>query len=198
MIDINVRKGAAGERLLFLIGPGGVGKSTLGRLLAPALGRRLIDLDNEFCERIAPIGTYVREVGPTSYAHANSALALNLASKAVAPSVFVTSSGFLSVENPLGVQQANSNLLRSGYAISVLPSVDLIEASCIVIKRQLGRGFGLKREIEEQKFSRRFPIYLTRGDMLLLASQIDGRTVAALLGDLQSMIAPKAVSPDGE
>ncbi|MEX0555857.1 shikimate kinase [Klebsiella grimontii] len=40
---------------LFLIGPGGVGKSTVGALLAQAMNYRFIDLDSEFCEQLLNI-----------------------------------------------------------------------------------------------------------------------------------------------
>ncbi|CAI1622383.1 shikimate kinase [Serratia quinivorans] len=37
---------------IFLIGPGGAGKSTVGKILSATPGYNLIDLDDEFCERI--------------------------------------------------------------------------------------------------------------------------------------------------
>jgi len=41
---------------IFIIGPGGVGKSTCGPILASMLDCKFIDLDEEFCQRIVNIG----------------------------------------------------------------------------------------------------------------------------------------------
>ena len=54
-IDLIVRRAWNGGKLLFLVGPGGAGKSTLGRSLAPKLWRRLVDLDETFSNRIGDI-----------------------------------------------------------------------------------------------------------------------------------------------
>lgn len=41
--------------VFFLIGLGGAGKSTVGKILSDMLGYIEIDLDSEFCERISNI-----------------------------------------------------------------------------------------------------------------------------------------------
>ena len=58
--QIDIRRPWRAGETIFLLGPGGVGKSTLGRVLAGRLNWPLIDLDLEFCERIAEIGRFIR------------------------------------------------------------------------------------------------------------------------------------------
>ena len=48
---------------IFLIGPGGVGKTTLGPGLAAKPGFGLIGLDQEYCDRIEGIGTFINTRG---------------------------------------------------------------------------------------------------------------------------------------
>ncbi|VUS77315.1 Shikimate kinase 2 [Klebsiella pasteurii] len=63
---------------LFLIGPGGVGKSTVGALLAQAMSYRLIDLDSEFCEQVLNIRQYIQRDGYERYVRENAALCSRL------------------------------------------------------------------------------------------------------------------------
>jgi hypothetical protein len=85
----------AEETTLFLIGPGGVGKSTLGKALAARLGWELIDLDLVFCDRLAIIGDFIATHGYRAYRAANLALAETLVAGIGTPTIFVTASGFL-------------------------------------------------------------------------------------------------------
>lgn len=81
---------------IFLIGPGRVGKTTVGRLLAPHLGYGLLDLDEEFCSRVRPIRNFLDAHGYTGYVRRNSELFLELLAHYGPASgmVFVLSSGF--------------------------------------------------------------------------------------------------------
>ncbi|WP_411167299.1 shikimate kinase [Klebsiella michiganensis] len=63
---------------LFLIGPGGVGKSTVGALLVQAMSYRFIDLDSEFCEQILNIRQYIQRDGYERYVRENAALCSRL------------------------------------------------------------------------------------------------------------------------
>lgn len=185
---ITVRRRHGGERILFIIGPGGVGKSTLGKWLAAGLGRSLIDLDEQFCSTISPIGEVIRRDGSDAYYRANSELAQSLLDDAREPVIFVTSSGFLSADSPPAVRRANHDLILSGYSISLLPSLDLQEATRIVVERQLARGFGLDRENEERKFRERLAIYREHGDMLVIAPEITDEIATAICAALGAAV----------
>lgn len=53
--------------IIFLTGPGGVGKSTTGKILADLMQNKFIDLDKVFCEQIAHIGKFICEKGYSEY-----------------------------------------------------------------------------------------------------------------------------------
>lgn len=84
---------------IFLIGPGGVGKSTCGKILANLLGYNFIDLDVEFCERVLNVGSYINNFGYKKYCLENSKLFYEILSQQLENFVFSLSSGFLVHEN---------------------------------------------------------------------------------------------------
>lgn len=59
IIHLEARRAWNGSALLFIIGPGASGKSTLGRALATHLQRKLIDLDDVFLERVGEISLFI-------------------------------------------------------------------------------------------------------------------------------------------
>lgn len=172
-----------GERLL-LLGPGGVGKSTLGRALAETLGWSLIDLDLAFCERIAVIGPFIAAHDYERYRAENLALAERLLGEASSPTVFVTSSGFLVAARGTNDRRRADRLVADGYGVTLLPSLDVDTATSIVVERQLTRGFGFERQPEERKFRERFAIYQETGDMRVASLAPPQQVAAAVVGAL--------------
>ncbi|MEQ5054451.1 shikimate kinase [Klebsiella michiganensis] len=158
---------------LFLIGPGGVGKSTVGALLAQAMSYRFIDLDSEFCEQILNIRQYIQRNGYERYVRENAALCSRLlAENPHEKRVVVLSSGFLATDVCPEIVAGNRQLVRqSGYSILLLPSEDINIATRIVVARQLMRGFGLVREKEEMKFRQRFREYCALDDCRVVSSE---------------------------
>lgn len=151
---------------LFLIGPGGAGKSTVGALLAARLGYTFADLDTLFCERIANIRDVIRSDGYEAYLEQNAALFDSLLRASQGRDVlFVLSSGFLSTDiRPDIVQRNRQRVRESGFSVLLMPSRDENEACRCIVERQLTRGFGLVKEKEEAKFRQRFAEYMTLGD----------------------------------
>ncbi|MBZ6948602.1 shikimate kinase [Klebsiella grimontii] len=158
---------------LFLIGPGGVGKSTVGALLAQAMNYRFIDLDSEFCEQLLNIRQYIQRNGYECYVRDNAALCSRLlAENPHKKRVVVLSSGFLATDVCPEIVAVNRQLVRqSGYSILLLPSDDIDIATRIVVARQLMRGFGLVREKEEMKFRQRFREYCALDDCRVVSSE---------------------------
>ncbi|HCB1498579.1 TPA: shikimate kinase [Klebsiella michiganensis] len=169
---------------LFLIGPGGVGKSTVGALLAQALGYRLIDLDSQFCEQILNIREYIQRDGYENYVRENAALCTRLlADNPDEKRVVALSSGFLATDVCPDIVASNRQLVRqAGYSILLLPSEDIDIATRIVVERQLARGFGLVREKEEAKFRQRFKEYYGLADCWVISSEEPER-VAERVGE---------------
>lgn len=184
--QIVVRRAFPDAEHIFLIGPGGVGKSTLGTAIAPRLNRPLIDLDFQFCDRIGTIGPYIATKGYPAYRQANLGLALELVGTLTEPMVFVTASGFLAAPPQSDDYQAASALVASGYAMTLLPTLDLALATDIVVRRQMQRGFTFDWAGETEKFRHRFHLYRDKGDMLVVstqpATQLATAVVAALHG----------------
>lgn len=157
---------------IFLIGPGGVGKSTCGALLADLLGYKFIDLDNEFNSRLANITTYIKTSGYEKYCFANSKLFYELLETAEANFVFALSSGFLVHENLDDLTQKHQQTLKDlGISVLLLPSESLEHSTKVIVPRQLQRGFGLNADTEKTKFIRRFPIYKNLGDLKIFSTE---------------------------
>jgi len=81
---------------IFIIGPGGVGKTTAGTILATRLQYSFIDLDQEFCNQIENIGSYIKNNNYEKYYSKNSELFFKLLkNNKKTNNIFVLSSGFL-------------------------------------------------------------------------------------------------------
>lgn len=182
--QITMRRTPSAAEHIFLIGPGGVGKSTLAAAMAPRLGRPLLDLDLEFCSRVGIIGPFIAAHGYHAYRQANLDLALELTQALAEPTVFVTASGFLAAEPQSDDCQRASALVATGYSIALLPTLDLVVATHIVVDRQMQRGFTLDRAGEIEKFRHRFHIYRDAGDMLVVSTQPASQTAAAVVAAL--------------
>jgi shikimate kinase len=170
MLEIDERRAWQNARILLLIGPGGAGKSTLGSELAPLLGRRLIDLDDEFHRRVGDISNFMASAGYERYKMQNSLLAADIAAEAVVPSLMVASSGFLTPDNPRTALKANLSLLAACYSVCLLPSRNLGHAVSVVVERQLARPFGRGRAGEEAAIRARYQVYAALGDLVVFST----------------------------
>ncbi len=155
---------------IFIIGPGGVGKSTCGAILANLLGYNFLDLDKEFCKRVENVGKYINNNGYKKYCLENSKLFYEILSQHSENFIFSLSSGFLVHENLEDlILKHKQTLKEQGVSVLLLPSDSIDESTGIVVKRQLARGFGLKEDREKTKFIQRFPIYKELGDIRIFS-----------------------------
>lgn len=155
---------------IFLIGPGGVGKTTCGSILANLLSYSFIDLDKEFNKRVGNVDNFIDTYGHEKYRLMNSKLFYKILSQHLQNLVFSLSSGFLVHENMNELTSKHKQTLKeSGISILLLPSDSLDKSMEIVVKRQLLRGFGLTKDREEVKFVQRFPIYKDLGDIKIFS-----------------------------
>jgi len=154
------------SNLIFFIGPGGVGKTTVGGEFANLLGCEFTDLDQEFCDRIENIGTYIDTNGYLSYVERNSILLKDLMQdidSAASPydHVIALSSGFLSNDTPDIILKDNlERVFNNGLAVLLLPSEDIDEGARVVVERHLARDRGHTEENSDAVYRRRYHEYL--------------------------------------
>jgi shikimate kinase len=168
MIEMDERKRWSGCGNLLLIGLGGAGKSTLGAAVAPLLGLPMVDLDQEFSRRNGNIDAFIRTKGYQQYKLTNSELAeeVTLSTSSV---LLVTSSGFLTTDNPEAALATNLRVLSASYSICLLPSRTLDKAVAIIVTRQLQRPFLRDRAREEEVALARVPLYAEAGDLVVFS-----------------------------
>jgi len=156
---------------IFIIGPGGVGKTTSGKILAKKLSYQFLDLDQEFCSRIQDIGRYIQEFSYASYCYQNSKLFYTLLGELSDNFVFPLSSGFLVHESLDDLTKKHQQTLQDiGCSILLLPSTSIEQSTEIVVARQMSRGFSLNEQREREKFTDRFYRYQEFGDTQIFSS----------------------------
>jgi shikimate kinase len=156
---------------IFIIGPGSVGKTTVGSILARIIGYEFIDLDKEFYNRFNAQGEFIDKYGYEKYAEKNSYLFNDLLIRNQTDRVFAFSSGFLIHKNHNDlVEKHKKAITENGISVLLLPAKSIDKSEEIVIARQLSRGFGLNKKREQAKFRRRFPKYLPFGDIKIFSN----------------------------
>jgi shikimate kinase len=142
----------------------------------------LIDLDEAFLVRIGDIGAFIQDKGYEAYKTANSKLAASLVDETCTPVVLVTSSGFLTSDNPPGVLAANHALLSRGYSVSLMPAPEIEEAVATIVSRQMARPYhqGIAREAHAATARTRLTTYMAAGDLLVCSAAPPGEVAGAL------------------
>lgn len=157
---------------VFIIGPGGAGKTTCGELFANLLGYGFVDLDSEFMVRVGHIGRHIEDKGYRSYCHSNSALFYALLEEQSSDSVFALSSGFLVHEDADPELSKHKDSIRDlGVSILLLPSRSAEESEETIVSRQMSRGIPCRLESERKKIRDRFPRYREHGDIQIFSCQ---------------------------
>ncbi|MFZ2152462.1 MAG: shikimate kinase [Microgenomates group bacterium] len=147
---------------IFMIGPGGVGKSTVGKILAKNLGYQLIDLDEIFWSKKENKYLHTNFVYE-KYCTDNSKLFYELLNTSENNCVFALSSGFLVYKDLANLHK--KTITKEGISVLLLPSPDIIVSRKIIISRQMNRGLKLENGREGQKVNERFYKYQRTGDI---------------------------------
>ena len=148
--------------MIHLIGPGGAGKSTTGRIVADKLRCQFHDLDRHFEDRHGDIDEYIRTLGYAAYARSNVETYRAIPSHE--PSVLAISSGFMTYADSAhpempSIQRA---IAMQSSTFVLLPSLDLEECVRETTRRQRERPLAHHRteSREEDVIRERFPIYM--------------------------------------
>jgi shikimate kinase/3-dehydroquinate synthase len=157
------------DRHVALIGFMGAGKSTLGRLLAERIDRRLVDVDRELEGRIQlSLGQFFAKRGETEFRVIEASYVREAANR-TPPSVLALGGG--AVKSP----EARAALARQ--TLAVLVDVDVNTAWERV------RGTDRPLAQDEQSFRRlyedREPLYRELADAVVQSGDVDGVTLAA-------------------
>ena len=176
--------------MIWLIGPGGAGKSTAGPLVAERLGLPFHDLDVRFAERFGGIDEFIAARGYEGYARANVEACLAVLEDA-RPGVVALSSGFMTY--PLGVHPGYPELRRqverSPATVVLLPSLDPETCVAETVRRQLARPFGRGASREEEVIRERFPIYCSMPAHKVETMRPPADVAAAILARLPPRVA---------
>ena len=147
--------------MIYLVGPGGAGKSTVGSQLASRLDLPFIDLDLEFKEHVGDISHYIGHRGYRSYASANVRLCLSIVATP-GHGVIALSSGFMAYSESIhpAYPALRSDICKSPTTFVLLPSLD--QEACVdeIVRRQVARPFGRTPEREESVIRERYAIYM--------------------------------------
>ena len=149
--------------MIWLIGPGGAGKTTAGPLLAERLGLSFRDLDVEFVARFGGIDEFIAAHGYAAYARANVE-AYESVVRDGSDGVMALSSGFMTypLEVRPGYAALRHAIARSPTTFVLLPSLDLEACVAETVRRQVGRALPRRLAAREESVIReRFAIYVS-------------------------------------
>jgi shikimate kinase len=149
--------------MIQLVGPGGAGKSTVGRALATHLNISSLDLDFEFMAHVGDISHYINQHGYEAYARENVKTFLSITGAPQAESVLALSSGFMTYPHRVhpSYTRVRSDICTSPTTFVLIPSLDLEKCVRETVRRQLGRPLPFARspEREEAVIRERYTTY---------------------------------------
>ena len=125
--------------MIRLVGPGGAGKTTAGRLLAQRLGVPFVDLDKEFVANEGDISRYLNSHGYDTYARRNVDVYLTSATMVAPEAVLVVSSGFLTYRSDIHpeYESCRRDIASSPSTFVLLPSFEFEACVAETVRRQL-------------------------------------------------------------
>ena len=145
-----------------LIGPGGAGKSTVGRILAERLEAPFLDLDQAFVQRLGDISVYIARAGYDAYARENVETYRQLLRSRETSCILALSSGFMTYPEAVHPEykELRQEVETSAATFVLLPSLKLDDCVNEVVRRQLTKPFARSPAVEEAVIRGRFPIYI--------------------------------------
>lgn len=147
--------------MIRLVGPGGAGKTTVGAVLADALGCAFVDLDREFGARCGDISEFIAARGYDAYARRNVEVYHRI-ERSVFTGVMALSSGFMTYPPDAhpSYSKTRADIARNPETFVLLPSLEVETCVAEIVRRQLARPFGRTPAREEAVIRERFGIYV--------------------------------------
>lgn len=173
---------------IFFIGPASVGKTTVASLLAERLGYKFVDVDKQFCGRIALIPDVVRNEGYPTYCEKNSKLVDELITENPQKTVFATPSGYLVHEDSPHLVKKHIEVIGRGVSILLLPDKDPSKGVDLIVSRQLNRWNDIAPDKERERFYARFERYKTHGDIKIFSMERPDVIVGTILEELTTLM----------
>jgi shikimate kinase len=175
--------------MIQLVGPGGAGKTTVGRALAGRLGIAFVDLDERFTSCVGDISVYLNTHEYQAYASQNIRVYLDTRRSTQEETVMALSSGFMTypdAAHPV-YRELRRELGASRSTVVLLPSFDYEACVTETVRRQLRRPFSRSPECEEQVIRGRFPVYSS-----LPATKFETKApVDSVVDDLVAYLLPR-------
>jgi shikimate kinase len=147
--------------MIQLVGPGGAGKTTVGRALAGRLGVTFVDLDEQFCVQAGDISAFLAAHGYPAYSALNIEAYLEMLGSLRGESVVALSSGFMTYPDDAhpAYPALYRDIMANPLTLVLLPSFDRESCVAETVRRQLTRPFSRSAEQEEQVIRARFGVY---------------------------------------
>lgn len=171
--DAVYRKLLSEKENVVLTGMPGCGKSTLGRLLADALGRSFLDTDDEIVKRIGmSIPEYFAAYGEKDFRRVESEVIAEIAAP-VTSAIIATGGGAI-------LNSRNVDMLkRNGRLFFLDRPLDQLRATA-------DRPLSSSREMLEERYRERYPIYLSICDEHIKTSQDKAQNVNMILEKIKA------------
>jgi len=146
---------------IHVAGPGGAGKTTVGRALAKRLSIAFVDLDEQFIARAGDISAYLAAHAYEVYAETNVQVYLDMLASLKEEVVMALSSGFMTYRDDAhaAYRRVYREIADSPSTAVLLPSFDYEACVAETVRRQLGRSFSRSAEREDQVIRARFAAY---------------------------------------
>ncbi len=147
--------------MIQLVGPGGAGKTTVGRALADRLGVAFVDLDQQFRMRVEDISAFLEAQGYAAYCRRNVQTYIETVGGAPDDTVVALSSGFMTYADDVHPDYpvVYRAITTSPTTFVLLPSFDREACVAETVRRQLTRPFSRSAEREEQVIRARFDLH---------------------------------------
>jgi shikimate kinase len=167
------------RRNIFLVGPMGAGKTTIGRRLAELRGLEFVDSDHEIEARTGVDVPYIFErEGEAGFRRRESQVIRELVTRSAI--VLATGGGaVLDAEN-------RRALAAGGYVVYLHASVEQqLSRTARSDNRPLLKNVADRREVLSRLFTQRDPLYREIADLVLLT---DGRSTKALIAEIERQL----------